>query len=312
MIHGSKLTSAAASRQEEMSPPKDIHVISSSNNGESVDPENTRPPHDDQPVRSHEAESQEGVHKFDLAVRRTDEGHSELSSSADEKEVISVKPLTRRVSPRSTKSDADENQVDKGGKVNGANGTVDNDNKLQSREGLDQFELEKEPVRPLNKKGSLCYLHPPYVKPKMNSSPTKGDQAIQETAAGIHDKPSGVSNAEKPKPVSVRRRSRKPPVYETKEDDNAVEKGDSRPSKGDGTDRRHGSRNTAAMDEEEMAMDEVVLTVPPEAVSSVQARMPIRATSMQPDSSSINGGGVHPKLPDYDELAARIAASKNA
>ncbi|KAG9450203.1 hypothetical protein H6P81_010168 [Aristolochia fimbriata] len=48
-----------------------------------------------------------------------------------------------------------------------------------------------------------------------------------------------------------------------------------------------------------------VLSLPSHPATEV-TRVPVRATSFEPDGCSPNGGHVHPKLPDYDELAARF------
>ncbi|XP_077216504.1 uncharacterized protein LOC143851069 [Tasmannia lanceolata] len=50
------------------------------------------------------------------------------------------------------------------------------------------------------------------------------------------------------------------------------------------------------------------MSLPPEPTTTEEVhRGPVRATSFQPD---VCGGHVHPKLPDYDDLAARFAALK--
>ncbi|PKA52666.1 hypothetical protein AXF42_Ash001647 [Apostasia shenzhenica] len=59
------------------------------------------------------------------------------------------------------------------------------------------------------------------------------------------------------------------------------------------------------------------VSLPPEPAGPVEkpetvARMHMRAASMQPDHLSNNGARVHPRLPDYDGLAARIAALRQA
>ncbi|XP_068643956.1 uncharacterized protein [Aristolochia californica] len=51
------------------------------------------------------------------------------------------------------------------------------------------------------------------------------------------------------------------------------------------------------------------ISLPSQPATEV-TKVPTRATSFEPDGCSPNGVHVHPKLPDYDELAARFAALK--
>lgn len=54
-------------------------------------------------------------------------------------------------------------------------------------------------------------------------------------------------------------------------------------------------------------------SLPVDQVHEEVVRFPARATSLQPDLYSPNGGPrVHPNLPDYDELTARLRALRNA
>ncbi|XP_064977701.1 uncharacterized protein LOC135619529 isoform X1 [Musa acuminata AAA Group] len=55
---------------------------------------------------------------------------------------------------------------------------------------------------------------------------------------------------------------------------------------------------------------ERVISVPSEPVSPAEVKAPARSTSMQPDPSNPKVGRVHPKLPEFDQLAARLAATK--
>ncbi|RWW13121.1 hypothetical protein GW17_00023183, partial [Ensete ventricosum] len=51
--------------------------------------------------------------------------------------------------------------------------------------------------------------------------------------------------------------------------------------------------------------------VPSESVNpAAEGKAAPGATSMRPDPVDANGGRVHPRLPDYDQLAARFAALK--
>ncbi|XP_020082543.1 uncharacterized protein LOC109706143 isoform X2 [Ananas comosus] len=58
---------------------------------------------------------------------------------------------------------------------------------------------------------------------------------------------------------------------------------------------------------------ERAVSLPAELLSPAEAtRVPDRSTSMQPDLFGPNGGHVHPRMPDYDELAARISVLRMA
>ncbi|CAL9193751.1 uncharacterized protein LOC103989415 [Musa acuminata AAA Group] len=193
--------------------------------------------------------------------------------------------------------------------------------------------------------GRAGYLIPPYVKPKIHGDPV---------AAAGHDTNEGGEEAvlrggEKPRPVSVRRKLRKPRVGETDDGENYVKE-----KSADGEGRRRpaydeADHNAASggqyEDEEEMVLDKLLLHYsrkgtaeegsegrrrvgaehfgnggkvhplprgappPPVPSESVNPATP-GATSMRPDPVDANGGRVHPSLPDYDQLAARFAALK--
>ncbi|THU69910.1 hypothetical protein C4D60_Mb08t19400 [Musa balbisiana] len=55
---------------------------------------------------------------------------------------------------------------------------------------------------------------------------------------------------------------------------------------------------------------ERAISMPSEPVSPAEVKAPARSTSMQPDPSNPKVGRVHPKLPEFDQLAARLAATK--
>nr|CAD1825875.1 unnamed protein product [Ananas comosus var. bracteatus] len=58
---------------------------------------------------------------------------------------------------------------------------------------------------------------------------------------------------------------------------------------------------------------ERAVSLPAELLSPAEAtRVPDWSTSMQPDLFGPNGGHVHPRMPDYDELAARISVLRMA
>lgn len=191
--------------------------------------------------------------------------------------------------------------------------------------------------RHVEENGRAAYLIPPYVKPKIHGDPV---------AAAGHDTNEG---GEKPRPVSVRRKLRKPRVGETDDGENYVKEksadreGRRRPAY-DEADHNAASGGQYE-DEEEMVLDKLLLHYsrkgtteegsegrrrvgaehfgnggkvhplprgappPPVPSESVNPATP-GATSMRPDPVDANGGQVHPRLPDYDQLAARFAALK--
>ncbi|URE29226.1 Regulator of Vps4 in the MVB pathway [Musa troglodytarum] len=55
---------------------------------------------------------------------------------------------------------------------------------------------------------------------------------------------------------------------------------------------------------------ERAISMPSEPVSPAEVKAPARSTSMQPDPSNPKDGGLHPKLPEFDQLVARLAATK--
>ncbi|XP_074577827.1 uncharacterized protein LOC141834366 [Curcuma longa] len=55
-----------------------------------------------------------------------------------------------------------------------------------------------------------------------------------------------------------------------------------------------------------------VVSLPSASVSTAEVNAPARATSMPPEQLNPNGGRVHPNMPDYFQLAARLAALRNA
>uniref|UniRef100_A0A0A8XY01 Uncharacterized protein n=1 Tax=Arundo donax TaxID=35708 RepID=A0A0A8XY01_ARUDO len=55
---------------------------------------------------------------------------------------------------------------------------------------------------------------------------------------------------------------------------------------------------------------ERAVSLPSESASpKAKPKAPVRSMSMQPEMSR---GNVHPRMPDFDELAARISALRNA
>ncbi|RRT63289.1 hypothetical protein B296_00020246 [Ensete ventricosum] len=204
--------------------------------------------------------------------------------------------------------------------------------------------------RDVEENGRAAYLIPPYVKPKIHGDPVTA--ADHDTNEGGED--AVLHGGEKPRPVSVRRKLRKPRVGETDDGENYVKE-----KSADGEGKRRpaydeADHNAASggqyEDEEEMALDKRLLhysrkgtaeegsegrrragaehfgnggkvhplprgalppPVPSESVNpAAEGKAAPGATSMRPDPVDANGGRVHPRLPDYDQLAARFAALK--
>lgn len=181
------------------------------------------------------------------------------------------------------------------------------------------------------------FIPPPYLKQKPEGNensfkePTKKNCQVEKEANLKH----GDSVVEDvPKPRSVRRRFFKPPVGHD-ETDVAAKVNSSR--------RSLSSKDGDESDEEERIMDGLLMhyskkrspyesgkpkanpqqstkpelainpparasSLPPETTSATEAKHGHnRASSLQPGMLS-TAGHVHPKLPEYDDLAARIAA----
>lgn len=206
------------------------------------------------------------------------------------------------------------------------------------------------PEKPVNpsKARPLSLVPPPYyIKPKIaNDQPSVTEQKDQ-----CKDE---LLVREKPKPVSVRRRSmRLQPVNEnanTTDVNNPVSEtpnGRRKHDEGEEEDRVmdqllvHYSKKGAeyeprmtrsrarALMEQSVCERQSDGKVYPEETNSIHPRRaasfplesisppevvkgPARAASLQPDILSPGGGNVHPRLPDYDELAARFMALKKA
>ncbi|KAG6535095.1 hypothetical protein ZIOFF_000049 [Zingiber officinale] len=72
-----------------------------------------------------------------------------------------------------------------------------------------------------------------------------------------------------------------------------------------------GTDETYSTSRRTIAPSQRTTSLPPEPVSTPETKAPVRATSMQPDLSNLNGGRVHPNMPDYSQLASRLAALRN-
>lgn len=71
---------------------------------------------------------------------------------------------------------------------------------------------------------------------------------------------------------------------------------------------RHRRKGVADLEAEPVPAPSRAISLPPEPTAPPETeRAPTRATSFQPDMFN-PGGHVHPRLPDYDDLAARFAA----
>jgi hypothetical protein len=121
-------------------------------------------------------------------------------------------------------------------------------------------------------------------------------------------------------------------------DDSAIDFGNLLPRNANGQ-RRHKSRGHGDLDEEERMMDKLLMhyskkgldatnkadneqkislhtpgraiSLPPEPIGpGEEVKIPARSTSLQPDGPRVVR--VHPKMPDFDELAARVNALRKA
>jgi hypothetical protein len=125
-------------------------------------------------------------------------------------------------------------------------------------------------------------------------------------------------------------------------DETAIDFGNLLPRNANGQ-RRHNSGRNGDLDEEERMMDKLLMhyskkkgsdptnneaytdalqevslhppgrtvSLPPESVGPGEdAKVPARSTSLQPDGP--RSAHVHPKMPDFDELAARVKALRKA
>lgn len=163
-------------------------------------------------------------------------------------------------------------------------------------------EDEAEIKRPLSYK----FLTPPYhIKKadKKESSPVepgKFKSHVDEEEARCVNEP---VIEDKPKPKSVRRRNLKPPPgYDVTEIDSSGKKQEDARQESDGEYRRR-NRTTSDLD----APLARAASTPLELTSNESTKRHVRASSLQSEMLS-TAGHVHPKLPEYDELAARVAA----
>ncbi|KAF5189569.1 Regulator of vps4 activity in the mvb pathway protein [Thalictrum thalictroides] len=75
-----------------------------------------------------------------------------------------------------------------------------------------------------------------------------------------------------------------------------------------GEPRRHRRKDVARLDSEPVPPPSRAISLPPEPLTPTEKdKTPARATSFQPEMLN-QGAHVHPRLPDYDDLAARFAA----
>ncbi|KAJ7962983.1 putative Regulator of Vps4 activity in the MVB pathway protein [Quillaja saponaria] len=191
------------------------------------------------------------------------------------------------------------------------------------------------------------FIPPPYLKSKPEKDesnlekPTKSAALAEKESNQDHNKP---VVEDKPKPRSVRRRPLKPPPGFGNFSNSEGEKENSVGTNSEDAMQRGGtihSDHSGSIDEQEKIMNGLLMhySKKPSSYESGKAKahtkahgddhigepgrhrksdtgLPsaiatkghTRATSLQPDV--LSGNHVHPKLPDYDELAARLAALK--
>lgn len=219
----------------------------------------------------------------------------ELDCSLAEKEVVSVRTsnsyVTNRRIPPYTKSDSmDETR----GKVKNLDEETDNE---EVREGPGATGLKNQLEKELNKNRRGRYSNPPYylIQPK------------------IHDTSNEVElHIEKPTPLSLDH------VATKDEEEMALDKlllllqHSSRK----GTDTGPTLSSGAIELDDGGAVKKVpppqrTFSLPPESGSPSEAKTHVRGKSLHSDPLSPKRGRVHPRLPDYDQLAAMFAAPKN-
>lgn len=157
---------------------------------------------------------------------------------------------------------------------------------------------------------NLKFIPPPYLKPK---SSERKDNSLEEP-----------SPAEKPKPKSVRRRSMKPPPGHEANGSDEEERimdgllmhySKKRSPYESGKPKSNPKSSAQQKDDEHVKMGippARASSMPPETTAASEAKHGhTRATSLQPGMLSTSAH-VHPKLPEYDDLAARIAALRGA
>ncbi|CAL9777056.1 unnamed protein product [Musa acuminata subsp. burmannicoides] len=233
---------------------KDIHVIPTTINRQSHDQvekptstENTELYQTDNAVRpfvkhkrNHDGIRKNDEIKVDYLQSRTEKVQKEQHHSIEKQEVGSVKsqnvrlanvapPYAKSIDSRfhveETRGDGTVppctklNWIENGHHVEGKIGDVREHNRSQRHEASDRSVVEKPSVGPVNNNGRGRYVIPPYVKPGVIDFSTNGEQTLQNIGVddGKSNSTEGVSRAEKPKPVCMRRKSQRPPVTEINE-----------------------------------------------------------------------------------------------
>ncbi|XP_074582201.1 uncharacterized protein LOC141838585 [Curcuma longa] len=210
------------------------------------------------------------------------EEQQEMDCSPVEKEIVSEKTsnacvANRRVPPYTKPDSRDE---------------TDNEEVHERSEATD---LKNQLAKELNKNRRGRYLNPPYlIKPK------------------IHDTSNGEVelHIEKPMPLSLDH------VATKNEEEMALDKLLQHYSrKGTDTGPELSSRATELEDGgavKKVPPPQRTFSLPHESGSPSEAKTHVRGKSLQSDPLiSPKRGRVHPRLPDYDQLAARFAALKN-
>ncbi|XP_041017448.1 uncharacterized protein LOC121259774 [Juglans microcarpa x Juglans regia] len=155
-------------------------------------------------------------------------------------------------------------------------------------------------------KKPLSYKSPPYHKKRADKNESSSVEPVKFKSDADEEEARRVNEPvieDKLKPKSVRRRNLKPPPgYGVTEIDlSGTKQEDARQESGGEYKRRN--RTTSDLDPP-LAR---AASTPLELTSTEATKRHVRASSLQPEMLSI-AGHVHPKLPEYDELAARVAA----
>ncbi|KAI4329264.1 hypothetical protein L6164_021548 [Bauhinia variegata] len=181
-------------------------------------------------------------------------------------------------------------------------------------------EDEVESKRP----SSYGLFPPPYLKPKANQDKSSSEKT-EDSAALPKKEANPCLVPEKPKPRSVRTRPLKPPPgYDYVPPSRTVSAAKQGSSGMDSEKAKHGQQERAKIsdeDDSDFRSDEAKIldgfltkqspargnSLPSEPVTSTKSLENARANSLEPEMLSAERH-VHPKLPDYDDLAARISA----
>ncbi|RRT65541.1 hypothetical protein B296_00026346 [Ensete ventricosum] len=293
--YGSNPASAVRKHQGEVEQ-KDIHVISTARNRQSHDQVEKPGSTEDAELyqtdtavrpfvkhkRSHDGIRKNDENEVDHPQSRTEKVQKEQHHSIEKQEVGSVKSRNVRlanVAPPNTKSidsrfNVEEtrgdgtvppytrlNWIENGHPVEGNIGNVREHNRSQRHEASDPTVVGKASATPVSNNGRGRYAMPPYVKPGVIDFSTNGEQIGVDDAKSdgtehtAHQR-ERVLRDEKPKPVSTRRKSQRPPVTAINEGTSDDEKAASCTP---GDQRRHRDRRSTGTDDENLVEEKIAI-----------------------------------------------------